>query len=58
MSSASYEASVFQNPRTVVKKILAGRQSEGDGAVVRRSIGRYCFRRRVLENLNESSSIT
>ncbi|XP_074361221.1 pirin-like protein [Apium graveolens] len=40
MSSASHEASVFQNPRFVVKNILAGRQSEGDGAVVRRSIGR------------------
>lgn len=56
MSSASDEASVFQNPRIVVKKILAGPQSEGDGAVVRRSIGRYYFRKRVLEKSDECSN--
>lgn len=31
----------FQQPRLVAKKILAKPQSEGEGAVVRRSIGRY-----------------
>ncbi|KAF5184641.1 Pirin-like protein [Thalictrum thalictroides] len=30
----------FKKPRLVVKKVLAKQQSEGDGAVVRRSIGR------------------
>eukprot|EP01018_Ginkgo_biloba_P006270 Gb_37035 [translate_table: standard] len=33
-------ASPFEKPRLVVKKILAKEQAEGDGAVVRRSIGR------------------
>lgn len=40
MSSASGQASVFEEPRIVVKKLLARAQREGDGAVVRRSIGR------------------
>lgn len=40
MSSSSHQASVFENPRIVVKKLLARAQGEGDGAVVRRSIGR------------------
>lgn len=31
----------FEQPRLVTKKILAIAQNEGDGAVVRRSIGRY-----------------
>ncbi|KAJ8458099.1 hypothetical protein OPV22_031025 [Ensete ventricosum] len=30
----------FQNPRSVIKKVLARPQHEGDGAIVRRSIGR------------------
>ncbi|KAK4356777.1 hypothetical protein RND71_022387 [Anisodus tanguticus] len=34
------KSSVFNRPRLVVKKILARAQNEGDGAVVRRSIGR------------------
>ncbi|KAJ8547028.1 hypothetical protein K7X08_010614 [Anisodus acutangulus] len=34
------KSSVFSRPRLVVKKILARAQNEGDGAVVRRSIGR------------------
>lgn len=33
----------FQNPRHVVKKVLARPQHEGDGAIVRRSIGRWWF---------------
>ncbi|XP_017232404.2 pirin-like protein [Daucus carota subsp. sativus] len=41
MSSASGQASVFEEPRIVVKKLLARAQREGDGAVVRRSIGRH-----------------
>nr|GMD72261.1 pirin-like protein [Ipomoea batatas] len=39
MSSGS-DHSGFDNPRLVVKKVLAKQQSEGDGARVRRSIGR------------------
>ncbi|KAL8133842.1 pirin-like protein [Apium graveolens] len=39
-AASSNQASAFQNPRIVVKKLLAKAQSEGDGAVVRRSIGR------------------
>ncbi|KAL2507293.1 Pirin-like protein [Forsythia ovata] len=38
--SASDQNSCFQQPRSVTKKILAKPQSEGVGAVVRRSIGR------------------
>ncbi|XP_059285373.1 pirin-like protein [Lycium ferocissimum] len=34
------KSSVFTRPRLVVKKLLARAQNEGDGAVVRRSIGR------------------
>lgn len=33
----------FKHPRSVVKRVLANPQSEGDGALVRRSIGRYVF---------------
>lgn len=33
-------SSIFNRPRLVVKKVLARAQNEGDGAVVRRSIGR------------------
>jgi len=38
--SGSGQTSSFHNPRLVVKKVLAKPQGEGDGAVVRRSIGR------------------
>ncbi|KAK2986402.1 hypothetical protein RJ640_022400 [Escallonia rubra] len=38
--SASDQASGFTRPRLVTKKVLAKPQREGDGAVVRRSIGR------------------
>ncbi|CAA2935241.1 Hypothetical predicted protein [Olea europaea subsp. europaea] len=38
--SASNQDSFFEQPRLVTKKILAKPQSEGVGAVVRRSIGR------------------
>ena len=31
----------LERPRSVVKKVLAKAQHEGDGAIVRRSIGRY-----------------
>uniref|UniRef100_A0A0D9ZFQ5 Pirin N-terminal domain-containing protein n=1 Tax=Oryza glumipatula TaxID=40148 RepID=A0A0D9ZFQ5_9ORYZ len=37
-------AATFEKPRTVVKKLLAESQPEGDGATVRRSIGRYELR--------------
>lgn len=40
MSDSDHQNSPFNNPRLVAKKILAQRQNEGDGAVVRRSIGR------------------
>ncbi|XP_027117178.2 pirin-like protein [Coffea arabica] len=40
MSTSSDQSSGFDSPRLVVKKVLAKPQSEGDGAVVRRSIGR------------------
>jgi hypothetical protein len=40
-SSASDSASPFEKPRAVVKKVLAESQPEGQGATVRRSIGRY-----------------
>ncbi|CAN4090760.1 unnamed protein product [Withania somnifera] len=33
-------SSIFTRPRLVVKKVMARAQNEGDGAVVRRSIGR------------------
>ena len=33
----------FENPRLVVKKVLAESQREGNGATVRRSIGRFVF---------------
>lgn len=35
--------SAFEQPRLVAKKVMAKPQSEGEGAVVRRSIGRYHF---------------
>ncbi|KAH9620469.1 hypothetical protein KSS87_016579 [Heliosperma pusillum] len=38
--SASQTNCEFNNPRLVVKKVLAESQREGDGATVRRSIGR------------------
>lgn len=38
--SASGQGSPFESPRIVVKKVLARPQREGDGATVRRSIGR------------------
>lgn len=38
--SAAEGASGFSKPREVVKKVLSKPQSEGDGAIVRRSIGR------------------
>lgn len=48
MSSAStnpasdlHEIPQILKPRTVVKKVLAKEQAEGDGATVRRSIGRW-----------------
>lgn len=39
------EQSGIERPRSVVKKVLARQQREGEGAVVRRSIGRlvWCF---------------
>ena len=40
MSGSDY-SSGFDQPRLVVKKVLAKPQREGDGAVVRRSIGRF-----------------
>ncbi|OWM67662.1 hypothetical protein CDL15_Pgr024747 [Punica granatum] len=36
--------SQFESPRTVVKKVLAKQQKEGEGATVRRSIGRMELR--------------
>ncbi|KAF8708767.1 hypothetical protein HU200_030154 [Digitaria exilis] len=46
MSSSSSAASSvpFENPRSVVKKLLAESQPEGQGATVRRSIGRHELR--------------
>lgn len=41
-SSSSSSAVPFEKPRAVVKKLLAESQPEGQGATVRRSIGRYC----------------
>ncbi|KAJ0672703.1 hypothetical protein HanOQP8_Chr13g0500191 [Helianthus annuus] len=40
MTTVSEAAVGFSAPRLVAKKVLAKSQSEGDGAVVRRSIGR------------------
>lgn len=37
------EQSGIERPRSVVKKVLARQQREGEGAVVRRSIGRSVF---------------
>lgn len=34
----------FSKPRKVVKKVLSQAQPEGDGATVRRSIGRFVLR--------------
>jgi len=39
--SHSPHSSAFTTPRLVLKKVLAKSQHEGDGAVVRRGIGRY-----------------
>ncbi|CAN6314487.1 unnamed protein product [Urochloa humidicola] len=45
MSSSSSSASApFEKPRAVVKKLLAESQPEGQGATVRRSIGRHELR--------------
>lgn len=41
MSSSASDAAPFEKPRAVVKKVLAQSQPEGQGATVRRSIGRY-----------------
>ncbi|GMH26703.1 hypothetical protein Nepgr_028546 [Nepenthes gracilis] len=40
MSSGSAESSSLNRPRQVIKNVLAESQHEGDGAIVRRSIGR------------------
>ncbi|KAI5653133.1 hypothetical protein M9H77_30320 [Catharanthus roseus] len=40
MSASGQNSAAFDNPRLVVKKVLSKPQSEGNGAVVRRSIGR------------------
>ncbi|KAF7069315.1 hypothetical protein CFC21_074965 [Triticum aestivum] len=42
--SSSSSSVTFENPRKVVKKVLSLSQSEGDGATVRRSIGRHELR--------------
>jgi quercetin 2,3-dioxygenase len=39
--SESDQAPAFNRPRLVAKKVSAKLQHEGDGAVVRRGIGRY-----------------
>lgn len=44
MSSSASDAAPFEKPRAVVKKVLAESQPEGQGATVRRSIGRYAGR--------------
>ncbi|XP_068645185.1 pirin-like protein [Aristolochia californica] len=44
MSRSSDESSSFDTPRSVVKRVLAKPQREGEGAVVRRSIGRMELR--------------
>ncbi|XP_057498345.1 pirin-like protein [Actinidia eriantha] len=40
MSASNQNSSYFDRPRLVIKKVLAKPQREGEGAVVRRSIGR------------------
>ncbi|CAN6447958.1 unnamed protein product [Victoria cruziana] len=45
ISTMAEHTSSFQKPRHVVKKVLARPQYEGDGAVVRRSIGRLELKR-------------
>ena len=37
------QSATFAKPRVVVKKVLSKEQPEGDGATVRRSIGRWVF---------------
>lgn len=37
------QSAMFAKPRVVVKKVLSKEQPEGDGATVRRSIGRWVF---------------
>ncbi|XP_066385627.1 LOW QUALITY PROTEIN: pirin-like protein [Miscanthus floridulus] len=44
MSSSASSAAPFEKPRAVVKKVLAESQPEGQGATVRRSIGRHELR--------------
>ncbi|XP_068647097.1 pirin-like protein [Aristolochia californica] len=44
MSRSSDESSSFDTPRSVVKRVLAKPQREGEGVVVRRSIGRMELR--------------
>ncbi|XP_042513496.1 pirin-like protein [Macadamia integrifolia] len=39
MSSSSDQSSVLSKPRSVVKRVIPNAQNEGDGAIVRRSIG-------------------
>lgn len=41
MSGGSNQTSAFNRPRMVAKTVLAKLQHEGDGALVRRAIGRY-----------------
>uniref|UniRef100_A0ACD5X6M9 Uncharacterized protein n=1 Tax=Avena sativa TaxID=4498 RepID=A0ACD5X6M9_AVESA len=43
-SSSAPATAPFENPRAVVKKLLSEAQSEGQGATVRRSIGRHELR--------------
>uniref|UniRef100_A0ACD5WG43 Uncharacterized protein n=1 Tax=Avena sativa TaxID=4498 RepID=A0ACD5WG43_AVESA len=43
-TSSSPATAPFENPRAVVKKLLSEAQSEGQGATVRRSIGRHELR--------------
>ncbi|XP_051177105.1 pirin-like protein [Lolium perenne] len=43
-ATSSSAAAPFENPRAVVKKLLSEAQSEGQGATVRRSIGRHELR--------------
>ncbi|XP_023540122.1 pirin-like protein [Cucurbita pepo subsp. pepo] len=40
MSTSDHSSPAFDRPRSVIKKVLAKLQHEGDGAVVRRGIGR------------------
>ena len=47
------QSAVFAKPRVVVKKVLSKEQPEGDGATVRRSIGRWVSALDVMLNLNE-----